>query len=255
MYIMYVDESGDTGMNNSPTKYFVLSGIVIHEIRWRDYLDQIVDFRRRMKNKFGLHMREEIHSANFISNPGKLSRIPKSDRLTIIRNFAYELSSMTDLNVINIVVDKSTKPPGYDVFDMAWKVLIQRFENTLSYNNFRGPHNTDDKEMLICDNTDAKSLIQLVRRMRKFNPIPNNQSYGIGYRNQIVRHIIEDPDFRNSKNSYFVQAADLVAFLLYQHITPNAYMKKKSGNNYFYRINSILCKVASTNDPYGIVWL
>ena len=31
MYLMYIDESGDTGTNNSPTQYFVLSAIVIHE--------------------------------------------------------------------------------------------------------------------------------------------------------------------------------------------------------------------------------
>lgn len=31
MYFMYVDESGDPGMLVSPTRYFVLSGLVVHE--------------------------------------------------------------------------------------------------------------------------------------------------------------------------------------------------------------------------------
>ena len=51
---MYVDESGASGMVGSPTRYFVLSGIVIHELRWTEYLNRLINFRRRMKSKFGL---------------------------------------------------------------------------------------------------------------------------------------------------------------------------------------------------------
>lgn len=255
MYIMYVDESGDIGMTNSPTRYFVLSGVVLHELRWRDYLDQLVIFRKRMLKKFGLYLREEIHASRFITHPGAVSRINKNDRLTIIRNFADELATMSDLNIINVVVDKQGKGADYDVFEMAWKVLIQRFENTLSHNNFQGPRNAEDRELLISDDTDAKKLIRLVRQMRRYNPIPNNSLYGIGYRDLRCRYMIEDPNFRNSKDSFFVQSADLAAFLLYQHISPGSYMKKKSGHNYFLRLDPILCKVASAANPQGIVWL
>ena len=48
---------------------------------------------------------------------------------------------------------------------------------------------------------------------------------------------------------------DLCAFLLYQELAPGAYMKKKAGQNYFSRLAPILCTVASTRDPRGIVWL
>lgn len=44
MYLMYVDESGDPGLTSSPTRYFVLSGIVIHELRWAICLDQLNQF-------------------------------------------------------------------------------------------------------------------------------------------------------------------------------------------------------------------
>jgi hypothetical protein len=255
MYLMYIDESGDTGLVGSPTQYFILSGIVIHELRWRDYFDQLVEFRKRMLKTFGLHLREEIHSSQFITSPGNFSRIKKNDRLTILRDFANELATMTDLNVINIIVDKQNKPANYDVFGIAWKTLLQRFENTLSRRNFRGPVNTDDKGMIITDNTDDKKLTALIRQMRRYNPIPHNMNYGNGYRNLMTRYIIEDPNFRDSKNSYFIQAADLTAYLLYQYIHPNAYMRKKSGKNYFRKLDPILCKVASRTDPLGVVML
>ena len=65
MFLMYVDESGDTGMVNSPTRHFVLSGLVVHELRWQGCLDQITEFRRNMRVKYNLKMRDEIHAVRF----------------------------------------------------------------------------------------------------------------------------------------------------------------------------------------------
>lgn len=254
MYLLYVDESGDSGLQNSPTRYFVLTGLVVHELRWKRYLNQMVDFRRRMRRSYSLKLREEIHSAHFITRPGSLIRIPRQDRLAILRHFADELATMSEINLINVVVDKNGKQPGYDVFEMAWKVLIQRFDNTMTNRNFSGPTNPDERGILFPDDTDNKKLTQLLRKMRYYNPIQNQPQHGLGYRNLSIANIIEDPNFRSSEDSYFVQAADLAAFLLYQKICPNVYMKKKSGQNYFDRLDPILCKVISgTND--GVVWL
>lgn len=85
MYLMYVDESGDSGLNNSPTRYFVLTGVIMHELRWNDYLARLIEFRKRMRNSFGLLLREEVHAAKMINNPGDLVRIKRNDRLSIIR--------------------------------------------------------------------------------------------------------------------------------------------------------------------------
>lgn len=91
--------------------------------------------------------------------------------------------------------------------------------------------------------------------MRRYNPIPNQPLFGKGYRNMLLSNVIEDPNYRDSEHSYFIQAADLAAFLLYQHLTPSAYIGKKSGQNYFFRLEPILCKVASSSDLNGIVRL
>ena len=256
MYLMYVDESGDCGIVNSPTRYFVLTGLVMHELRWQVYLNTLLDFRRAVKAKYGLRLRDELHAAAFLSHPGELlNRIPRHDRLAIIREFADTLATMADLSLINIVVDKQGKAADYDVFGLAWRALIQRFENTLSWCNFPGPANPDERGMLFPDHTDDKKLTLLLRQMRHYNPVPNQAAYGTGYRNLVIGKIIEDPNFRDSGHSYFVQAVDLVAFLLYQHLVPSAYMRKKSGQNYFLRLDPILCKVASSQDPRGIVRL
>lgn len=253
MYLMYVDESGDPGLVGSPTRYFSLTGLVIHELRWNEYLDRLIDFRRRMRNQFGLLMREEIHAAHFINRPGKLVRIKRNDRLSIIRMLINELAAMQDISIINVVVDKEGKDQEYDVLIKAWEALIQRFSNTLSHRNFNGPANPDERGLIVPDNTDAKTIQNLLRKMRKYNPVPNQ--FGGGFRNLQVTNLVEDPYFKDSRDSYLIQAADVVAFALYQKLAPSSYIKKKSAHNYFNKLEAVLCKVASPRDPDGIVRL
>jgi len=253
MYLMYVDESGDCGLVNSPTRYFVLSGLVVHELRWQACLDELISFRQFLRDRFGLKLREEFHAAAFINRPGELVRIKRHDRLAMIRQFADVLAGMTDLNVINVAADKHGKTG--DVFGTAWRALIQRFENTISRDNFPGPANPDDRGMVLCDHTDDKKLLQLLRRMRRYNPVPSQPGFGTTYRDIPLSYVIEDPSFRDSEHSYFVQAADLAAFLLYQYLAPSAYVRRKSGHNYFLRLQPILCMHASPRDPLGIVRL
>lgn len=254
MYLMYVDESGDVGLQNSPSRYFVLTGLVVHELRWSPYLDQIIAFRRRMRDQYGLYMREEIHAAAMINDPGDMVRIKRYNRLAIIRAFANELAQMSDLNVINVVIDKDGKLPTYDVFEKAWQALIQRFENTISHRNFRGPNNSDERGLIIPDNTEGERLLRIIRRMRRYNPVPSKAGIG-GYRNLQLQVVIEDPWLKDSGDSLFIQAVDLCAFLLYQYLSPSGYMKKKQGQNYFRQLQPILCTVASSIDPLGVVRL
>lgn len=253
MYLMYVDESGDPGLLGSPTRYFSLTGLVIHELRWNEYLDRLIDFRRRMRNQFGLLMREEIHAAHFINRPGELVRIKRNDRLSIIRMLINELAAMQDISIVNVVVDKEGKDQEYDVLIKAWEALIQRFSNTLSHRNFNGPANPDERGLIVPDNTDAKTIQNLLRKMRKYNPVPNQ--FGGGFRNLQVSNLVEDPYFKDSRDSYLIQAADVVAFALYQNLAPSSYIKKKSAHNYFNKLEAVLCKVASSRDPHGIVRL
>lgn len=162
---------------------------------------------------------------------------------------------MPDINIINVLVDKQGKAMDYDAFESAWQVLIQRFENTMSHRNFPGPVNPDERGMILPDNTDDKKLVALLRRMRQYNPVPNQARFGGGYRNLTLSTIVEDPSFRDSEFSYFIQAADVAPYLLFQREAPNAYMRKKGGRAYFKRLDPVLCKVAATVDPEGIVRL
>jgi hypothetical protein len=258
MYFMYADESGDSGITGSPTRYFVLSGLVLHEAHWHEMLDRLVAFRKRVRAKFGLLLAEEIHAGRMLSRPGQslANRIAKNDRLTIIRGLLDTLSRMDFVSIINVRVDKRGKQPGYDPFQKAWEALIQRFENTLGYGNFPGPGIKNDLGIIFSDETDDATLRKLYRRMRIYNPVPNMRAaHGGGYRQLPLARIAEDPNIRSSHHSYFIQAADSAAFSLYQWYAPSKYVRKKGARQYFRRLEPALCKVASTTHPLGVVEL
>lgn len=153
-----------------------------------------------------------------------------------------------------MVLDKrSGKAPNKDeVFRRAWYALFQRFENTIRYQNFPGPKNSDDRGIVFSDNTDGRKLCQFLNTMRVQNPLKIRQTSGaFHFKDEPVRVIIEDPVLRDSRESYFIQAADCAAYLLKQSIEPSSYMKKHGGNAYFHRLGPVLCTVATEKDPSG----
>ena len=251
MYIMYVDESGDSGVINSPTENFALSGITVHESRWREFRDQLVSFRRTMRTVHGLPMGNEIHAGEFIRKP-PIATMARHTRLAILRNLLDELAKIEYISITNVVIEKNNKPPSYDIFEMGWRILFQRFENTIRRGNFPGSHR-NDKGLIIVDSTDGPKLQKLTRKMSTYNPIPNQTGMGVGHRNLPTVTIIEDPHHKNSADSYFIQAADVSAYFLRQKLAPNAYIKRQGASNYFNRLAPVLNTKARKDDEFGIV--
>lgn len=255
---MYVDETGDTGMNNSASSYYGLLGIVLSELRWQSAVDHIVDFRKQIKAIHGLPQRDEIHSYHFLFKPGKNQNIEKYKRLEILRKYLDHVAHFPDWGLISVIVDKSGKDATFDPFTIAWTALIQRFENTMRCRNFPGPSAADERGMIIADNGEEKKLRALLRKMRVYNPIPHTEEYknrtGQPYRNNALSLVIEDPTFRDSAHSLLIQTADVCAYFLHQKFKPNSYLKKKGGHNYFDRLDPVLVKkISKTSD--GIVHL
>jgi hypothetical protein len=237
MYLMYVDESGDPGKISSPTDFFILSAIVVHESFWLKYLNDAVSFRRYLKKTKQLLMKEEIHSAEFISQRSKLKNIKsRNNGLDILKQTIKWLSGRNYLSVITIYVDKSKYD---DPFEAAWRGLMQRFENTLSHQNFPNSAFNKDLGVIVSDNTDGEKLTRLLRKMRKINFVPSMFS-GSPARNLPIKFIIKDPVFRESAESYLIQFVDVVAYFARQYFKPNKYIRQKAAKNYYSNLAPIL---------------
>lgn len=250
MYLMYVDESGDTGVEALHTNYFILTGLVVHETRWREFIDVLVGLRKRLNDRYGLPVRAELHASEYIRK--QVFNIAKHDRLAIMRNVIDEIAKYDFISITNIVVRKDNKPDGYDVFNHAWQALFQRFENTLRSGNFPGAYRTD-YGLVFTDATSGEKLIRLVRKMSVYNPVPNRN--GVGYRDLPIVKIIEDPHEKDSKDSLPIQICDICAYFLKQYYAPNGYVKRKRASKYFERLDGVLNKRASSTHPLGIVEL
>ena len=253
MYLMYVDESGDAGLTGSPTSHFCLSGLVIHESQWRTFVAQMLAFRRALKAAHRLPVRTEIHAAEYLRHapvPGMQPHV----RLAILRNLVDEIAQQNYVSITNVVINKLGKTAGYDVFEMAWKVLFQRFHNTMHYGNFPGGYRSDFG-LIFTDDTNGRKLTRLVRRMTVYNPIPNQQQYGPGYRQVPTLKIIEDPHQKDSADSYFIQAADVCAYFLMQRYVPNRFVRQHGARNYFSRLGPVLNLRAAPRQGLGIVEL
>jgi hypothetical protein len=204
------------------------------------------------KNKYGLNMRQELHVAEFLRS-GSGTGIRKHIRLQLIRDYTKALASIDFISVTNVILDKRTHPAGNSVFEKAWKVLFQRFENTLNHKNFPFSPNKSDLGLVFCDDTDGRALNKLIRKMSRYNPIPSSQ--GDRYFNKTIQFVIEEPSMRDSQSSLPIQAADLCAFLLYQKYKPNKLIRTKTGHGYFHYLEPILNKNACNKNTLGIVEL
>jgi hypothetical protein len=231
-----------------------LSAIVIHELRWKTVLNDLVDFRRELRDLKGLKLREEIHCTALVNKPGKMARIKRHERIDIIKRSIKWLNGKPDLNIFSVAVDKTERTD--DVFEAAWSALLMRYENTIHSGIFAGcPQNWEDTGIIIPDNTDGVKLRALIRRMRHFNYVPNMRSKFInGSRNLKLEYLIEDPILRESQHSFMHQMNDVVAYCLRQYYEPNSYMKKKSACGLYQQLNNVLVRAVSRQGT-GIVEL
>lgn len=250
MFLVYVDESGDTGTNNSPTRYFILSALIVHESNWLRFLNDLIDFRRELRDHYNFKLREEIHASEFFQSSKKYNHIKKHIKLQICKKTLDFQESLDYIQVMFVAVDK-TKHYDKDIFEYAWTLLLQRIHNTLEKNNFDSlikgndvPH-WSQTFMLIPDKTDDKKLQKLVRKIRRYNPVPSKYNRG-EYRDIPLKLITEDPYTKDSAESFIHQLVDVNAYFMKQNLEPKRYMKRKKAHNYIYRLDKILCRHISS---------
>ncbi len=132
MLMAYVDESGDTGVGAGGSLTYTLGCVLVDADLWPDAFDQLLDFRRRLRQTYGVPMRAEV-KANYLlrnSGPFRSMSLAPGQRQLIYRAHLRVLDQLP-ARAFAIVIDKRGKhatPSG--IFDMAWESLLQRLERT-----------------------------------------------------------------------------------------------------------------------------
>jgi Protein of unknown function (DUF3800) len=204
MHLVYVDESGDVGLTNSPTREYLLVAIIVPDKSWHKILARINRTRRRMKEKLGLDFAAEIHAAEFLGGAHTHLGLEAWQRVRAIRWLLKELSREPELGFIAI---GKTKLSGAEILHPSWSRLIEEAENR-----------TSERIMLLTDVTDRKAVLKAVH-LREEEDGPNTQGPS--------ERLIEDPIHIDSRHSRFIQISDLIAYLLRQSLKPNAHFRNE----------------------------
>ena len=104
--------------------------------------------------------------------------------------------------------------------------------------------------IVVNDEGHEKMTRMLSRKMRVYNPIPSH--YGGYYQAPLVK-IIEDPFSRHSQDYYFVQLADISAYLARLRHNHTSKQAKWGIHKFYKRIKPRYMLEASRKDNYGFV--
>lgn len=274
----YVDESYDATT-------FCLSAISIRHDRWKDCFDAIKARRHQLKSDYGMFVQKEIHARDFVAGRGRISPtdqpIGKWRRSRIFHGMLELVAKLPSVMVFNVAL------PVVGCADpqlTAWDRLINRIERTmLEFDANEGKERKrliaaiepsldagDFKEIalrlrlfqsrafIISDEGRETEIVRAIRKMHILNHIPSKYGQwpdGNSTKNIVTSRIIEDPVFKPSHRSHFLQLADCVAFaLLKREVAPTSNISKYKIDKMFQETVASVCYLkAAKSDPLGIV--
>lgn len=213
MLLAYFDESGDSGFDNSPTAAFVLCGLLINDKNWLSALDSTVAFRRYLRDNFRIHPRTELKATWLIHNKGDIreSGLTFRSRMAVYKAAMRFQRKSGYFKTFAVLIEKSLiKKRPTDVREVAWRYAIQRLE--------RYGVSLGENLQVFPDDGHGEFIKKKVREMRRFNYVPS--AFGTRALKRNAENIVEDSSDRNSRESYFIQLADLNAYAAFRRVHP-----------------------------------
>lgn len=218
MYLFYIDDSGDDGLKSegSPTDAFVLSALIVSDDEWLTTLDEVVDFRRFLRDQFGLRMRDELKAGYLVHGAGPFDRLGTSDsaRMRIYKMALRLQRKLGTLKTWAIVIHKDRwesqkRGDSTEMRRTAWGWMIQRIEAFTRHGR--------DTCIIFPDEGHPQFVRRMLRQMRRFSPVPSllDPSQSLS---RPATFVVEDPNFRQSHESYLIQLADLNAYAAYRAV-------------------------------------
>lgn len=256
MYILYVDESGDTGVEKGSTPYFFLTGVIINTHEWNDIYENLYQFRKFLKEEYKLPITVELKAFWLLNDDEKIYRkfgLTTPKRIEIFQK-ALEFISSLSLQIINIYINEAGKEKlntKKEIEETAFKFLIQRFHNFLE------DLKEDNHGFIIYDGRFRKFISQTQRKCRVYNPVPSK--FKGSSQNIPLKKIIEDTFFKDSRASYILQIADLIVgafkfkFIKFKGKSNRKFNTHYNVEKFFDKIDHLVLKEASTKRGDGIV--
>lgn len=209
MHIAYLDESGDLGAAGSPTRLFILSGLLVPHERWIEASGMLENLRASLRQLHGLRLGAEIHASQFLGGAASHLGLDIPRRFQCAHHILRTLRETNLVAPVRIAVRKDAQA-GKAVLDVAWDGLHRLIA-----------------ERLVRTHPPACGGRGLVVVMDHHGALPYRPA-SLGAQADICP-LLELPFGRRSEDSHFLQCADLLGFLTKQSIDPNGYFSGPRG--------------------------
>ena len=173
-----------------------------------------------MKKQHGISTRPEIKATDLRKGRGPLVALNWSSerRMILYRNLMkYQADYLTDITCFSVAINKQpANQRGYEPREAAWTFALQRVDRFCKDKN--------EKAMIFPDEGHGPLVKRLVRKMRRYHQIQGH--FGQARLTVPTERIIEDPNDRQSHDSYFIQLADWNAYACHRstHVDPTTHI-------------------------------
>ena len=235
MWFAYIDESKDAG------SLYIYTALVTNGERWSSTFEKVKDFRKKLKRDHGIYISKELHAWKFAAGKGVIADHPilKPERAAIFREV---LQFVADSKCF-VVVSSCNRNEQY-----AFERLMNRINRTAVAR--------EQSVLLFFDQGDEAEITRRIRKMRIHNPIPSRFGHWSGTSNATksipLSNCVEDPIFKDSKASYFIQLADFCAYALMRMERPTESRTALGYDTMYEILGPASRKITNTRDPRGM---
>lgn len=235
MWFAYIDESKD---NNN---FFIYTAVVTNGERWASTFEKVKEFRRLLKAEHGIYISQELHAWKFAAGKGQIADHPilKTERAEIFRKVLRFIAESKCF----VVVSSCHVTERY-----AFERLINRIDRTAQIRK--------QNVLLFFDQGEEAEITRRIRRMRVHNPIPSRfgtwRDTGKSAKSIPLSHCVEDPVFKDSKTSFFIQLADFCAYALLRMERPIPSRTSLGYDTMYEELRSATRKVTNVSDPRNL---
>lgn len=189
MHLIYIDDSGDEGL-------CVFSALMVCANKWNVCLEEVKKFRRNIQASDGISVYTEFHAWKFVSGRGKLADrvVSKGRRCQIFKQTLQMVATLPEARLFNAVFPTKANVRAYEALLVSINQDLQQ---------------QDSYAILICDEGKEAIYTKLVRRLQAL-------------KDGAIDRILEDPFFKQSDQSYFIQLSDFCAYALLRQERPIA---------------------------------
>jgi hypothetical protein len=242
MNLLFIDESGDYGLIEGGSKYFVLAGVALPAQNWKEYFWQIQEARRWIVQHYAISF-QELKGKDIFAHKGPFfnSSIRPLD-LERIYERLLDLLCDTKVELFAGVFSKTDFLSKFQSPDLqrlvkpfnehSWREFLRAYDQYLVDLAESSDQPQNGIVYFDRDPGQEKTVRKVVREFaRAISKDSSHPSAGI----------IEDPILRDSKESFIIQMADILAYSVYRLVSgPNNYDVIKIGEESSVRLKQRL---------------